>query len=28
VVAPAYRYAELGYRYLSRLIRNGNGARS
>jgi inosose dehydratase len=28
VVAPAYRYAELGYRYLSRLIRNGNGKRS
>ena len=23
VVAPAYRYADLGYRYLSRLVRNG-----
>jgi inosose dehydratase len=28
VVAPAYRYAELGYRYLARLVRNGNGARA
>jgi inosose dehydratase len=26
VVAPAYRYADLGYRYLSRLVRNGSGA--
>ena len=26
VVAPAYRYAELGFRYLSRLVRNGAGA--
>ena len=26
VVAPAYRYAEMGYRHLSRLVRNGNGS--
>ena len=26
VVAPAYRYAEMGYRHLARLVRNGNGA--
>ena len=26
VVAPAYRYADLGFRYLSRLVRNGGGA--
>jgi inosose dehydratase len=25
VVAPAYRYADMGFRYLSRLVRNGNG---
>jgi inosose dehydratase len=25
VVAPAYRYAEIGYRYLSRLVRNSAG---
>ena len=24
-VAPAYRYADMGYRHLSRLVRNGNG---
>jgi inosose dehydratase len=27
VVAPAYRYAEMGYRHLSRLVRNGSGSR-
>ena len=27
VVAPAYRYAELGYRYLSRLVRDAGAAR-
>ena len=26
VVAPAYRYADMGYRYLSRLVRNGGAA--
>ncbi len=25
VVAPAYRYAEMGYRHLARLVRNGSG---
>ena len=27
VVAPAYRYAEMGYRHLSRLVRTGNRTR-
>jgi inosose dehydratase len=26
VIAPAYRYADMGYRYLSRLVRNGSAA--
>jgi inosose dehydratase len=26
VVAPAYRYADMGYRHLTRLVRNGKGA--
>jgi inosose dehydratase len=26
VVAPAYRYAEMGYRHLARLVRNGSAA--
>ena len=25
VVAPAYRYADMGYRHLTRLVRNGVG---
>jgi inosose dehydratase len=26
VVAPSYRYAEMGYRHLARLVRNGSGS--